>query len=110
MGCRCRVSCAARLRVLLQVQRSGVSGSPRVSGSIRRSRAPAKRGSWSVIFLSPAPACPQWPGGGARTIGRDGFDEEDIAECILALMPGHFYKATRSDRNPEELPDVYKTV
>src|SRR3989454_7108907 len=29
----------------------------RVSGSIRRSSAPAKRGSWSVIFFLPAPGC-----------------------------------------------------
>jgi hypothetical protein len=50
-----RVSSPARRRVLLQVQRSGDCGSPRVAGSTRASRAATKPGSVSVNGLRPAP-------------------------------------------------------
>jgi hypothetical protein len=43
-------------RVLLQIHRNGDSGSPRVSGSIRRSNETSSLGSCSTMFFRPAPA------------------------------------------------------
>ena len=38
-----------------------------------------------------------------------GFDDEDIAECILALGPGDFYKTMPSIKRQGHMQDVYKT-
>jgi hypothetical protein len=48
--------------MLLQVQRSGDSGSPRDKGSTSCSRASTTAGSIVVIFLRPAPDRRMWPG------------------------------------------------
>jgi hypothetical protein len=45
----------AKVWVLLQIQRKGDSGSPRVSGSIKYSSESRSLGSLAVIFLRPAP-------------------------------------------------------
>ena len=43
-----------------------------------------------------------------RTLGRDGFDEEDVWDCVMSLTPADFHKTMPSDRNPSEMLDVYR--
>jgi hypothetical protein len=51
----CRCSSSAKLRVLLQVQRKGDSGSPRMTGSTSSSKAANRSGLWSIRALRPPP-------------------------------------------------------
>jgi len=55
---------AASLRMLLQVQRSGDSGSPRVTGSTSRSRSRSRVGSFATAFLRPPQDAECVPAGG----------------------------------------------
>src|SRR5664280_459746 len=52
---------SANLRVLLEVQCKGDSGSPRVVGSIRFSRSDRSAGSLSILFLRPPPEARMLP-------------------------------------------------
>jgi hypothetical protein len=55
VACPLRFSSSARLRMLLHVPLRGDSGSPRVTGSITRSRSPGRVVSVSTAFLRPPP-------------------------------------------------------
>jgi hypothetical protein len=55
MGCSWRVNSSAKRAVLLQVQRNGDSGSPRLIGSTKTSSASSNPGSDSVRHLRPPP-------------------------------------------------------
>ena len=55
MGCPCRTNSSARWAVLLQVQRNGDIGSPRLTGSTSCSSAGDNPGSESVRRLRPPP-------------------------------------------------------
>src|SRR5438067_2289913 len=59
---------AASLRTLLQVQRKGDCGSPRVTGSTRCSRSARTLGSRSTVFLRPPPGRRMRPGGALGTV------------------------------------------
>src|SRR6185312_1782799 len=51
----CACSTCAKRRRLLQVQRNGDSGSPRVVGSTSASRSGSSVGSLEIVLLRPAP-------------------------------------------------------
>src|SRR5712691_5085622 len=73
-GWLCRASSFAIVRVLLQVQRSGDSGSPRVSSSMMASNVCRSCGSETVMGLRPAPGRRRRPAG-------------NTTPCRISLMP-----------------------
>src|SRR5260370_1576427 len=78
--------------VLLHIQRKGDSGSPRVSGSIRRSNDTSSLGSRSTVLLRPAPGRRMRPGIGLpSTISwiplAMAFRESPLARRTLETPP-----------------------
>jgi hypothetical protein len=43
-----------------------------------------------------------------RTLGRDGFDEDDFFDCFVALKSADFYKTMASEKDGKTMLDVYR--
>jgi hypothetical protein len=101
-------SSAARFRRLFAVQRSGRSGSPRLSPSTSRSRSPSNVGSFSVRRLRPAPDRRTRPGPGETPEASsarprlivEGAIPVARATAAVPPRPNELASAAAHNRNP----------
>ena len=82
-GCACRVNSSASVRLLLIVQRSGDSGSPRDVGSTRPSSAGNNCGSFRMARRRPPPVLRIRSGGNAAFSRRGVFNSAIPARTVV---------------------------